>query len=156
MVRDVESITARMDKYNRRRLYASAFSAKDSERPSYGRTTCFLNLFERQRHGNSSSKKMFEKKHVTKCLQRSKTCWLNNRSLLRGPTTGDEKQELSLPPTKSRFAILPPSSHSLQSTTQPPGAKGWNPTAPGAPCCFNMKLLQKHPRRRKPETATIS
>ena len=59
----------------------------------------------RQQHGNSSSKKMFANKHVNKCLQRNKTCWLNSRSLLR-PTTRDEKQELSFPPT---LVVLPPS-----------------------------------------------
>ena len=110
---------------------------KDSERPSYSRTTCFLNLFDRQQRGKSMATAV-----ARRWLQRN--MWTNafKETKHAGSTieARDEKQELSFPPT---LVVLPPS-HS-PGTTQPPGAKGWNPMAPGAPCCFNMKLPQNSP-----------
>lgn len=116
---------------------------KDSERPSYSRTTCFLNLFNRQQCGNSMAtavaRRCLQTNMWTNAFKETKHAGSTVEAFFGQQPETRSKNSVSLQPWLYFHHLTPPD------TTQPPGAKGWNPMAPGAPCCLNMKLPQFSP-----------
>lgn len=125
------------------RLYACTFSAKRQWKTVLQSYHMLSESFDRQQCGNSIAtavaRRCLQTNMWTNAFKETKHAGSTIEAFFGQQPETRSKNSVSLQPWLYFHHLTPPG------TTQPPGAKGWNPMAPGAPCCLNMKLSQFSP-----------